>query len=151
MRFRRQIARYERSEDMTVRDLILMAGGTTRNPDFMVCEVSRGRGTTSVVLRPDAMSGATYSTYEIRVHAVRAVIEEGLPVTVTAQAYGTDRSTIHRWISRYQDGGEPGLLRKPVRDVPESSMRSIKMHSGTSWWPQLATTGSKPTSGRRGG
>jgi len=64
------------------------------------------------------MRGATYSTYEIRVHAVRAVTEEGLPVTVTAQAYGTDRSTIHRWISRYQDGGEPGLLGKPVRGRP---------------------------------
>jgi transposase len=64
------------------------------------------------------MSGATYSTYEIRVRAVRAVIDEELPVTVVAQAYGTDRSTVHRWISCYQDGGEPGLLRKPVTGRP---------------------------------
>ena len=64
------------------------------------------------------MSGATYSTYEIRVRAVRAVIDEELPVTVVALAYGTDRSTVHRWISRYQDGGEPGLLRKPVTGRP---------------------------------
>ena len=38
------------------------------------------------------MSGAVYSTYDIRVRAVHAVVDEGLPVTVVAQAYGTDRS-----------------------------------------------------------
>jgi len=78
------------------------------------------------------MSGATYSTYEIRVRAVRAVIDGELPVTVVAQAYGADRSTIHRWISRYQHGGEPGLLRKPVSgrprkldDVDKDALRNI--------------------------
>ncbi|MBM4000966.1 MAG: hypothetical protein FJ297_15745, partial [Planctomycetes bacterium] len=45
------------------------------------------------------MSDAAYSTYDIRVRAMRAVLEERLPVTVVAQAYGTDRSTIHRWLS----------------------------------------------------
>jgi transposase len=65
------------------------------------------------------MSGAIYSTYEIRVRAVHAAIEEGLPVTLVAQAYGTDRSTIHRWIARYQEaGGDQGLLRRPVSGRP---------------------------------
>jgi transposase len=65
------------------------------------------------------MSGAIYSTYEIRVRAVHAAIEEGLPVTLLAQAYGTDRSTIHRWIARYQEaGGDQGLLRRPVSGRP---------------------------------
>ena len=65
------------------------------------------------------MSGGIYSTYEIRVRAVRAVVEEGLPVTVVAQAYGTDRSTVHRWISRYEAAaGEEGLLRRPVSGRP---------------------------------
>lgn len=65
------------------------------------------------------MSGGIYSTYEIRVRAVRAVIEEHLPVTVVAQACGTDRSTIHRWISRYEAAeGEEGLLRRPVPGRP---------------------------------
>ena len=45
--------RYERTEDMTVRDLILLAGGPTRDVAFMVCEVSRGRGSESTILRPD--------------------------------------------------------------------------------------------------
>jgi len=65
------------------------------------------------------MSGATvYSTYDIRVRAVRAVLDERLPVTVVAQAYGTDRSTVHRWISRYHDKGESGLVRKTVSGRP---------------------------------
>ena len=65
------------------------------------------------------MSGGIYSTYEIRVRAVRAVIEERLPVTMVAQAYRTDRSTVHRWISRYEAAeGEEGLLRRPVSGRP---------------------------------
>lgn len=65
------------------------------------------------------MSGATtYSTYDIRVRAVRAVLDERLPVTVVAKAYGTDRSTVHRWISRYQDEGESGLVRRTVSGRP---------------------------------
>jgi transposase len=36
-----------------------------------------------------------------------------------ARAFGTDRSTIHRWLARYHlGGGEPGLLRKPVPGRP---------------------------------
>ena len=65
------------------------------------------------------MSGGIYSTYEIRVRAVRAVMEEHLPITVVAQAYGTDRCTVHRWISRYETAeGEEGLLRRPVSGRP---------------------------------
>jgi transposase len=58
------------------------------------------------------MSGTVHSTYDIRLRAVGAVLEEQLPVTVVARAYGTDRSTVHRWISRFQTRGESGLLRK---------------------------------------
>lgn len=65
------------------------------------------------------MDGAAYSTYEIRERAVHAVLDEALPVTVVARAFGTDRSTIHRWVSRYHlAGGEQGLLRKPVPGRP---------------------------------
>jgi transposase len=58
------------------------------------------------------MSGATHSTYDVRIRAVQAVVQEHLPVTMVAQAYGTDRSTIHRWLARFQATGEPGLWRK---------------------------------------
>src|SRR5208282_1425578 len=64
------------------------------------------------------MSGAIYSTYDIRARAVHAVVDEGLPVTVVAQAYGTERSTIHRWLSRYRNAGTSGLLRQPVSGRP---------------------------------
>lgn len=64
------------------------------------------------------MSGAIHSTYDIRLRAVRAVLDEQLPVTVVAQAYGTDRSTVHRWVSRFEASGEPGLLRKEGNGRP---------------------------------
>jgi transposase len=64
------------------------------------------------------MSEATYSTYDIRVRAIRAVVEERIEVTTVAQAYGTDRSTIHRWLTRYRSQGEAGLVRQPVSGRP---------------------------------
>jgi transposase len=64
------------------------------------------------------MSGAVHSTYDIRLRAVRAVCDQHLPVTVVARAYGTDRTTVHRWISRFRGNGEPGLLRKRVNGRP---------------------------------
>ena len=65
------------------------------------------------------MGGAIYSTYEIRTRAVQAVLDEQLAVRLVAQAYGTDRSTIHRWIARYRAaGGDQGLLRRPVSGRP---------------------------------
>lgn len=64
------------------------------------------------------MDGAAYSTYEIRERAVHAVLEQALPVTIVARAFGTDRSTIHRWVARYHLGGEQGLLRAPVSGRP---------------------------------
>jgi transposase len=64
------------------------------------------------------MGETTYSTFDVRARAVHAVVEERLPVRVVSQAYGTDRSTIHRWVSRYRNNGDPGLLRRPVSGRP---------------------------------
>jgi transposase len=69
------------------------------------------------------MSDATYSTYDIRVRAIRAVREEQLSVTVVAQAYGTDRSTVHRWLSRFDTQGDAGLVRRPVSGRPRKVAR----------------------------
>lgn len=64
------------------------------------------------------MSGAN-STYEIRLRAVRAVLEENMPITTVARAYGADRTTIHRWVVRYEEAGdEAGLLRRAVSGRP---------------------------------
>ena len=64
------------------------------------------------------MMTAKYSTYEMRVRAVQAV-QTGQSITRVAEAYQVDRSTLHRWLGRYQhDGGESGLVRRPVRGRP---------------------------------
>lgn len=58
------------------------------------------------------MQAALYSTYEIRLRAVRAV-QGGMAVTEVAKAYQTHRATIHRWLARYEEeGSDDGLLRK---------------------------------------
>ncbi len=59
------------------------------------------------------MIRATYSTHDIRIRAVRAVVEEALAVTVVAQAFGIDRTTLHRWLARYDALGFTGLERLP--------------------------------------
>ena len=65
------------------------------------------------------MSGATrYSTFDVRVRAVGAVLDEQLPITVVAQDYGINRATIHRWIIRYHEDGESGLVRRAVSGRP---------------------------------
>lgn len=66
-----------------------------------------------------AMEGTTYSTFEIRIRAVHAVRVEGLSISVVAQAYGTDRTTIHRWLTRYDRDGDAGLIRRPVTGRPK--------------------------------
>jgi len=52
-----------------------------------------------------------YSTLEIRVRAVEAVCR-GLPVGEVADAYGIDRTTLYRWVTRFDDKGSDGLRRK---------------------------------------
>lgn len=59
-----------------------------------------------------------YSTYDVRVRAVQAVLEDKLSVTEVALAYGTDRSTLHRWLARFHGEGEIGLHRRPVPGRP---------------------------------
>jgi transposase len=59
-----------------------------------------------------------YSTFDVRIRAVRAIVDDGLTMTEVANAYGTDRSTIHRWLRRFATNGENGLERKPVSGRP---------------------------------
>ena len=64
------------------------------------------------------MGETTYSTFDVRLRAVHAVVDERLPVSTVSRAYGTDRCTIHRWVSRFRQEGDPGLLRRPVSGRP---------------------------------
>lgn len=59
-----------------------------------------------------AMPEAIYSTYEVRVRAVQAVLS-GQRMVHVAQAYQVDYSTLYRWRERYHDGKKfSGLKRK---------------------------------------
>ena len=64
------------------------------------------------------MSHGVYSTYEIRARAVQAVVCQGFAIGDVARAYSTDRTTLFRWISRYEQRGESGLLRQPGSGRP---------------------------------
>lgn len=57
------------------------------------------------------MAREGYSTFDIRLRAVSAVIR-GMPIGEIAEAYGSDRTTVFRWVTRYHRDGEEGLVRK---------------------------------------
>ena len=64
-----------------------------------------------------------YSTYEVRRRAVAAVLD-GHPINGVATIYGIHRSTLHRWLQRYWEGGtfeslvrKAGSGRPPILDA----------------------------------
>src|SRR6267142_1536690 len=64
------------------------------------------------------MEGLGYSTVEMRIRAVQAVLA-GSSIVQVAQAHGVDRTTLHRWVRRHQEaGGIVGLQRRPVSGRP---------------------------------
>jgi transposase len=74
------------------------------------------------------MDGVAYSTYDVRVRAVHAVLK-GLPVSQVARAYHTDRTTLHRWLKRFRASGtDDGLQRRPTSGRPRKLV-SLREHS----------------------
>jgi transposase len=64
------------------------------------------------------MGVSRYSIYEIRIRAVQAVLQ-GLSMPIVAKAYQVNRSTVLRWVERYENEGcNDGLIRKPVSGRP---------------------------------
>jgi transposase len=59
-----------------------------------------------------SLGGFGHSTIDTRVRAVSSIVDGGLTVTEAARAFGTDRSTIHRWLSRFLADSKNGLKRK---------------------------------------
>jgi transposase len=59
------------------------------------------------------------STLELRVCAVRAVLR-GRSMADVADAYGTNRSTVGRWVKRFQKEGGEGLERRPTSGRPRT-------------------------------
>ena len=71
-----------------------------------------------------------YSTYEMRVGAVQGVLSSGLPVGDVAKAYSTNRTTLFRWIKRYERQGETGLHRRAGSGRP----RKLKEVDSQRFW-----------------
>lgn len=85
------------------------------------------------------MSEEGYSTYEIRVGAVRAV-ERGWTVTDSADAFGVTRRTLHRWLERYEGNGVDGLQRHPgsgrprkLEELDEQELREIVLRPASAF------------------
>ena len=57
------------------------------------------------------MDDQGYSILQLRIRAVEAVLR-GRSIADVADAYGTNRSTIFRWVQRYESEGEKGLHRR---------------------------------------
>ena len=64
------------------------------------------------------LAASGYSTLDVRRRAVHAVLERGLAVGEVATAYAVDRSTLHRWLARFDDEGAEGLHRRAVPGRP---------------------------------
>lgn len=63
------------------------------------------------------MDEGCYSTHEVRRRAVSAVLR-GRAMTDVADVFGTDRSTVFRWVQRFQQAGSEGLNRQPGSGRP---------------------------------
>ena len=61
---------------------------------------------------------AKYSTHEVRERAVKAVVK-GHGISEVAATYDIHRSTLHRWVTRYEEHGSlEGLARRPGSGRP---------------------------------
>ena len=73
------------------------------------------------------MDGCRYSTVDVRIRAVEAV-RNGMAISQTAIAYGVDRTTLHRWLARYDQDGMQGLQRRPVGGRPRKLAGATAHH-----------------------
>lgn len=83
------------------------------------------------------MDEGRYSTYDVRCRAVRAVLR-GRAMADVADAFGTDRSTVFRWMRRYQSAGNDGLTRQPgsgrprkLQDLSENELQDLVLRPAT--------------------
>jgi len=63
------------------------------------------------------MSESTSSSHDIRVRALES-FRKGISAINIAKVFQVHRATVHRWIARYKDEGDSGLVRKPVSGRP---------------------------------
>jgi transposase InsO family protein len=88
------------------------------------------------------------SMVEQRYLAVREALDSGATITQVAAQYGVDRRTLHRWLTRYANGGLEALADRssrpdtsPTQMDPRIEARLVMMrrqHSG--WGPRTLRT-----------
>jgi transposase len=77
------------------------------------------------------MSEGSHLPTTVRERAVEAV-QNGIPKSTVAQAYGVSRLTIYRWLDRFERDGNDGLERKPgsgrprkLEELTEEELKAI--------------------------
>jgi len=85
------------------------------------------------------MCDGTHLSAEFRRRAVDAVME-GMTKTAVAAAYGVDRKTVTRWVSKFREGGGAALLRKAgsgrprrLEDLTEDELSTIILAGATAY------------------
>ena len=85
------------------------------------------------------MSEEGFSTFEVRIRAVHAV-ERGWTVSAAADAFDISRRTLHRWLSRRQEGGAAGLERRlgsgrprKLEELDEGELRAIVLQPASTF------------------
>lgn len=77
------------------------------------------------------MSEGSHFSADVRHQAIVAVLD-GMPKTQVARAFGVDRTTLFRWMQKYEADGESGLRRKSgsgrprkLEELTEKELRSL--------------------------
>ena len=85
------------------------------------------------------MDEGRYSTYDVRILAVEAATR-GMPMVDIADAYGIERTTLYRWVKRFERDGQDGLQRKigsgrprKLRELDEYDLRRIILQPASSF------------------
>ena len=89
-----------------------------------------------------------FSVVEQRYLAVREVLDSGATITQVATQYGVDRRTLHRWLTRYANGGLEALATRssrpdssPAQMDPRIEARLVMMRrQHTGWGPRTLHT-----------
>ena len=65
------------------------------------------------------MSNAIYSTYEMRVNAIKSILKNN-SVSLIVKAYNVHRATVYRWLQKYKKNNNfNNLIRKSVSGRPK--------------------------------
>jgi transposase len=77
------------------------------------------------------MSEGIHLSADVRGRAVRAV-QDGMPRNAVAVAFGVERTTLYRWMQKYENDGESGLERKAgsgrrrkLEELGEDELRAL--------------------------